>query len=117
MLGRKPSLLSAGSKNRGQYPDMGVALRAHGHWQGEFWNRRSDGSLYAIACTLNTVCDDTGEVTHYINVFNDVTERKHQNEHLELLAHFDPLTHLPNRTLLAGWLQGDQRHPWPRGRG
>ena len=101
VLGRKPSMLSAGSKNRGQYQDMEAALRAHGHWEGEFWNRRSDGSLYAIASTLNTVCDDAGEVTHYINVFSDVTERKHQNEHLELLAHFDPLTRLPNRTLLA----------------
>ncbi|WP_084153932.1 sensor domain-containing diguanylate cyclase [Simplicispira psychrophila] len=101
VLGRKPSLLSAGSKNRGQYADMEAALHAHGHWQGEFWNRRSDGSLYAIASTLNTVCNDAGEVTHYINVFSDVTEHKHQNEHLKLLAHFDPLTHLPNRTLLA----------------
>lgn len=101
VLGHKPSLLSAGSKNRGQYQAMAVALRTHGHWQGEFWNRRSDGSLYAIASTLNTVCDDTGAVTHYINVFSDVTERKHQSEHLESLAHFDPLTRLPNRTLLA----------------
>ena len=80
---------------------MEEALRLHGHWEGEFWNRRSDGSLYAIASTMNTVCDDAGAVTHYINVFSDVTERKHQNEHLELLAHFDPLTRLPNRTLLA----------------
>ena len=101
VLGHKPSLLSAGSKNRGQYQGMEAALRTHGHWEGEFWNRRSDGSLYAIACTLNTVCDDAGEVTHYINVFSDVTERKHQNEHLKLLAHFDPLTRLPNRTLLT----------------
>ncbi|MDD2846735.1 MAG: diguanylate cyclase, partial [Rhodoferax sp.] len=101
VLGRKPSLLSAGSRNLGQYQAMKAALHRHGHWQGEFWNRRGDGSLYAIASTLNTVCDDTGEVTHYINVFSDVTERKHENEHLELLAHFDPLTRLPNRTLLA----------------
>lgn len=101
VLGHKPSLLSAGSKNRGQYQAMEAALRTHGHWQGEFWNRRSDGSVYAIASTLNTVCDDSGEVTHYINVFSDVTEREHQNQHLELLAHFDPLTRLPNRTLLA----------------
>lgn len=101
VLGHKPSLLSAGSKNRGQYQDMETALRTHGHWQGEFWNRRNDGSVYAVASTLNTVCNDAGEVTHYINVFSDVTERKHLNEHLELLAHFDPLTRLPNRTLLA----------------
>lgn len=101
VLGRKPSMLSAGSKNRTQYQAMEAALQAHGHWQGEFWNRRGDGSLYAIASTINTVCDEAGTVTHYINVFSDVTERKHQSERLESLAHFDPLTRLPNRTLLA----------------
>ena len=39
---------------------MEAALQAHGHWQGEFWNRRGDGSLYAVASTINTVCDDAG---------------------------------------------------------
>lgn len=117
VLGRKPNLLSAGSKNRGQYQNMKVALRTYGHWQGEFWNRRSDGSLYAIASTLNTVCDDTGEVTHYVNVFSDVTEREHQNKHLELLAHFDPLTRLPNRTLLADRLAQAMARVQPEQRG
>lgn len=101
VLGHKPSMLSAGSKNREHYQAMEAALQAYGHWQGEFWNRRGDGGLYAIASTINTVYDDAGAVTHYISVFSDVTERKYQSERLESLAHFDPLTRLPNRTLLA----------------
>lgn len=101
VLGRNPGMLSSGRKNRTQYKAMWEALRSCGHWQGELWNRRRDGSIYAAASTLNVVCDAQGQVTHYIDVFSDITERKHKQEHLELLAHFDPLTRLPNRVLLA----------------
>jgi diguanylate cyclase (GGDEF)-like protein/PAS domain S-box-containing protein len=104
-LGRKPSLLSSGRRSREQYPAMWQALHQHGHWQGEFWNRHKNGSLYAAASAINALRDADGQVTHYVSVFSDVTERKHQQEQLERLAHFDPLTGLPNRALLADRLQ------------
>lgn len=100
VLGRKPSILSAGRKNQEGYIAMSAALAASGHWSGEFWNRRPDGSVYAAANSMNTITDDAGQIAHYINVFQDVTERRQQQEFLESLAHFDPLTRLPNRTLL-----------------
>ena len=105
VLGRKPSLLSSGRRSREQDPAMWQALNQHGHWQGEFWNRHKDGSLYAAASTINALRDADGQVTHYVSVFSDITERKHQQEQLERLAHFDPLTGLPNRALLADRLQ------------
>ncbi len=104
-LGRKPSLLSSGRRSREQYPAMWQALHQYGHWQGEFWNRHKNGSLYAAASAINALRDADGQVTHYVSVFSDVTERKHQQEQLERLAHFDPLTGLPNRALLADRLQ------------
>ena len=99
-LGQRPGMLSSGRRNTEQSRLMWLALLQVGHWQGEFWNRRSDGSLYAAASTINAVSDESGQVTHYINVFSDITERKHHQEHLERQAHFDPLTRLPNRALL-----------------
>ena len=99
-LGQRPGMLSSGRRNTEQSRLMWLALLQVGHWQGEFWNRRSDGSLYAAASTINAVSDESGQVTHYINVFSDITERKHYQEHLEREAHFDPLTRLPNRALL-----------------
>ena len=100
-LGQRPGMLSSGRRNTEQSRLMWLALLQVGHWQGEFWNRRSDGSLYAAASTINAVSDESGQVTHYINVFSDITERKHHQEDLERQAHFDPLTRLPNRALLA----------------
>lgn len=44
--------------------------------------------------------DSQNEVTHYIGTFTDLTERKETEERVQWLAHFDPLTGLPNRTLL-----------------
>ena len=99
-LGQRPGMLSSGRRNTEQSRLMWLALLQVGHWQGDFWNRRSDGSLYAAASTINAVYDESGQVTHYINVFSDITERKHHQEHLERQAHFDPLTRLPNRALL-----------------
>ena len=99
-LGQRPGMLSSGRRNTEQSRLMWLALLQVGHWQVDFWNRRSDGSLYATASTINAVSDESGQVTHYINVFSDITERKHHQEHLERQAYFDPLTCLPNRALL-----------------
>jgi len=82
-LGQRPGMLSSGRRNTEQSRLMWLALLQVGHWQGEFWNRRSDGSLYAAASTINAVSDESGQVTHYINVFSDITERKHYQEDLE----------------------------------
>ncbi|MBP7544383.1 MAG: PAS domain S-box protein, partial [Acidovorax sp.] len=85
-LGQRPGILSSGRRNLQQSSLMWEALHQRGHWEGEFWNRRSDGSLYAAASTINAVSDESGQVTHYINVFSDITERKHYQEHLERQA-------------------------------
>lgn len=100
-IGLTPRLLSASPDNPAFYETMWQAVRTDGHWEGELWNRRKDGSLYAERLTISTVRDEVGEVTHYIGTFSDITFVKHQQEKLEFLAHHDTLTHLPNRTLLA----------------
>lgn len=105
VLGRNPSMLAGGKRNRENAPALWQALEQQGHWQGEFWNRRSDGALYAASSTISVLRDAAGQVTHYIDVFSDVTQDKHQQEHLERLAHFDALTGLPNRRLLSDRLQ------------
>ena len=49
--------------------------------------------------------DDTDRVTHYVNVFADITALKDSQHRLENLAYHDLLTQLPNRALLADRLQ------------
>lgn len=101
MLGKNPSLLSSGKHESEFYGAMWQTLRDHGHWQGEIWNRRKNGELYAELLTISALRDEKGNTLHYIGLFSDITHSKHQQQKLELLAHYDALTHLPNRMLFA----------------
>ena len=49
--------------------------------------------------------DHYGKTQHYVALFSDITALKTHQSHLEHLAHFDALTNLPNRLLLADRLQ------------
>lgn len=100
-VGQKPSMLSSGQHDPAFYAAMWETLRQDGRWQGEVCNRRKDGSLYPEWLSISTVTDEQGQVTHYVGIFSDITERKRQQAHIEFLAFHDPLTSLPNRQLLS----------------
>jgi diguanylate cyclase (GGDEF)-like protein len=55
--------------------------------------------------SISSVRDSRAVVTHYIGVYIDISERKLAEEKIRKLAFFDPLTGLPNRTLLLDRLQ------------
>ena len=80
---------------------MWVQINTRGYWQGEIWNRRKDGSVYPEWINITQTTNDNNELTGYIGIFEDITQRKEYEEHIHWLAHFDTLTGLPNRTLLA----------------
>lgn len=60
---------------------------------------KCDGSRQWIELFLAPVRSDSGTVSHYVGVLNDITTRKEAEEQLAFLAHHDPLTGLPNRGL------------------
>ncbi len=66
---------------------------------------RKDHASFWNELTVSPVRDDAGQVTHYISIFKDVTERKHQEAALLKSANYDALTELPNRVLLLDRLE------------
>ncbi len=76
-----------------------------GDWSGEFPLRRADGSPIVALLGITAVHDDSGRVVHHVGVLSDITAESEYQAHLERMAHFDPLTGLPNRTLLANRLR------------
>jgi diguanylate cyclase (GGDEF)-like protein/PAS domain S-box-containing protein len=101
---RPPSLLASGRHAPTFYHDMWKALERRGKWQGEIWNRRRNGEVYPEWLSISTVRDGSGNITHYIGVFSDTTERKRTEDHIQHLSHFDPLTNLPNRLMMQARL-------------
>jgi len=104
VLGRNPSLLKSGRHDSEFYRALWRAIRETGRWQGEIWNRRKNGEIYPEWLSINAVCDDEDRVSHYVAAFSDITRVKESEERLEQLAHYDPLTGLPNRLLLQARL-------------
>jgi diguanylate cyclase (GGDEF)-like protein/PAS domain S-box-containing protein len=104
-LGETPRLLRSGRHDEGFYQAMWASIRSTGHWQGEVWNRRKDGSVYPGWLNISAVRDADGAVTHYVGVFADISPVKEAEERLAHMAHHDPLTGLPNRLLFLARLE------------
>ncbi|MBO9607581.1 MAG: EAL domain-containing protein [Paenibacillaceae bacterium] len=105
VVGRSPRILHSGMQDAAFYVDMWAAIHATGCWQGEIWNRRKNGDIYAEWLSINAVREENGRISNYVGMFTDITERKKSEEHLKYLALYDPLTELPNRTLFRERLQ------------
>lgn len=110
VIGQNPRCLQSGRHLPEFYKEMWSALQEKGHWTGEVWNKRKNGEVYPEILTISAVLDDAGVVQNYVGLFNDITAIKEHQGQLERIAHYDMLTHLPNRTLLADRLTQSMRH-------
>jgi diguanylate cyclase (GGDEF)-like protein/PAS domain S-box-containing protein len=104
VLGKNSSFLHSGRQSPEFYAEMWGALLEKDNWQGEIWNRRKNGEIYAEMLTISAVKNAAGLVQHYVSLRTDITEMKTYQGQLERIAHYDLLTNLPNRTLLIDHL-------------
>ncbi len=106
VLGRNPRFLQSGRQDKAFYKAMWNSITRHGVWQGELWNRRKDGELYAELSSISAIRDNHGQIQNFISMSSDITERAvaHQRE-LEHQAYHDALTGLPNVMLVRDRLE------------
>jgi PAS domain S-box-containing protein len=76
VTGNTPSRLKSGYHDQAFYHNLWETVLAGQVWRGEMVNRRKDGSLYTEEMTITPLKDNAGEVTHFIAVKQDITERK-----------------------------------------
>ncbi|MDP2143979.1 MAG: PAS domain S-box protein [Gallionella sp.] len=108
VVGHNPRLMSSGRHDKRFYREMWQRLNDEGVWAGEIWDRRKNGQIYPRWMTITAVRNDRDEITHYVGVFTDITERKQAEEEIRNLAFYDALTALPNRRLLLERLRASQ---------
>lgn len=104
-VGQSTSLIDSGRHSAEFFSDLERCVAEQGYWYGELWIRRQDGELFPALQTISVVRSPEGSVQYYVAFVTDITERKEYENQLEHIAHFDALTNLPNRTLLADRMQ------------
>jgi diguanylate cyclase (GGDEF)-like protein/PAS domain S-box-containing protein len=108
-IGHSSRILSSGHHDQDFFRRVFEAVAQQDHWLGEIWNRTKAGAVSVVLMTISAVRDAAGKLTHYVGVFTDVTQKKESEQRLEHLAHHDPLTDLPNRSLFRDRLQQAMR--------
>ncbi|CAB1370674.1 putative bifunctional diguanylate cyclase/phosphodiesterase [Denitratisoma oestradiolicum] len=109
VMGRSPAILGSGRMDKSFYSAMWQALETSNRWQGEIWNRRKNGEVYAEWLTINVIRDHEGQPHRYIAMFSDITAKKQAEETIWQQANYDQLTGLPNRRLFRDRLRQDLR--------
>ncbi|CAI3790151.1 hypothetical protein AHFPHNDE_03870 [Pseudomonas sp. MM227] len=77
--------------------DAPSSLANGNSWQGEFKSRRKNLEPYWGQLSISKVYGDDRELTHYIGIYEDITQSKLAQQRIERLAYTDNLTNLGNR--------------------
>lgn len=109
IVGQRMNMLRSGRQDAAFYEGMWNALTTEGHWQGEIWNRRKNGEVYAEWLTINTSYNLDGTVYRRIALFSDITQKKKTDDLVWRQANFDSLTGLPNRLMFRDRLEQEIR--------
>lgn len=97
VLGLTPAVLKSGRHDDDFYRELWSTLLGGGQWNGEFINRRKDGTIYVEHDAISPVLDDQGRISNYISIKTDITRQKDMEKTLKLYATKDQLTGVLNR--------------------
>jgi diguanylate cyclase (GGDEF)-like protein/PAS domain S-box-containing protein len=75
LVGQRPSVLKSGRHDAAFFAGLWATVTAGRVWQGAIVNRRKDGSEYHEEQTIAPVHDRRGDITHFIAIKQDVTQR------------------------------------------
>jgi two-component system sensor histidine kinase/response regulator len=87
VIGRNPRFLHSGMTPPANFEAMWAALDEGNTWKGEFINRRKDGSIYIEFAIVTPIRQDHGQVSHYVAIKEDITNKKRLGEELDRHRH------------------------------
>ncbi|MEK6792130.1 MAG: EAL domain-containing protein, partial [Deltaproteobacteria bacterium] len=115
-MGQTPRILSSGDVPQEKYDQLWQTITSGKTWRDTYKNRKKNGTFYWCSTVISPVRDASGDITHFLAVQEDLTEKMASEERLKHLARYDELTSLINRArfmeLLAEWIAavGPENH-------
>jgi diguanylate cyclase (GGDEF)-like protein/PAS domain S-box-containing protein len=99
VLGKMPPFYKSLKKDKDLFERMWKEINTHGRWEGEYWNKKKNGTEIAVRLSVSVITDDDGKELQFAAVLTDITKRKQDEERIYYQANYDALTDLPNRAL------------------
>ncbi len=88
-VGKTPRLIRSDTLGPELYSELRKTIAQGLIWSGEMVNRRPDGTLYSVEETIAPIYNRRGEISHYVAIIQDITQRKEaeriMKEHTALL--------------------------------
>ena len=81
-IGNNPRVLKSGNLSASFYKNMWDTINAGRTWRGDFINRKKSGEEFWESASISPIKNDEGEITHFVAVKQDITERKQLEEEL-----------------------------------
>jgi len=75
VAGQNPRFLKSGKQTAEFYEELWNTLTEGKVWKGEFCNQKKDGKLFWEQAIINPVKDEAGNISHYIAIKEDITEK------------------------------------------
>jgi PAS domain S-box-containing protein len=79
-IGQNPSVLKSGDRPQSFYKELWDTILSGNVWQGEFINRKKSGEEFWESASISPIVNDDGDITHFVAVKEDITERKRIEE-------------------------------------
>ncbi len=86
-LGQNPRILKTEYTSPGVYPELWQTLQSGQEWRGQFCNRKKNGELFWELASISPITDGAGQITHYVAVKEDITERRQLEKLRDDLIH------------------------------
>ncbi|HNO94023.1 MAG TPA: diguanylate cyclase [Anaerolineales bacterium] len=97
VLGKKTSILKSGYMSKEVYENLWQTILSGKTWEGELNNMKKGGELFWENTRIAPLLNQDGEISNFVAIKVDITERKRAQDELERMAITDPLTGLFNR--------------------
>ncbi|MEW6238860.1 MAG: response regulator [Candidatus Omnitrophota bacterium] len=83
IIGQNPRLLKSGVHSREFYEELWSTILSGNDWRGEICNKKKNGELYWVDASISPFRNSLGEITHFLSVKEEITERKEMEAFLK----------------------------------